>query len=507
MKYVLGIDIGTQGTKAALFDREGACLAEGFHSSNLIKPKPGVVEEVAEDQVSAVCAAVRQCMDGSGVSADEIAALGIDGQMAGIIGIGADGRAVTPYDSWLDTRCAKWIEVMKDEAEDEIIEKTGGPPSFNHGPKILWWKHERPEVFEKIVSFVQPGSYAAMRLCGLGAEEAFIDPSYLHFSGFADNRKKTWDGELCRRFDLDPAKLPRIVESHEIVGEVTAETAGRLGIAEGTPVVAGCGDTAASFLACGATEEGICVDVAGTASVFASTTSDMIIDYSKVLGCGHSATPGLWHPYAYINGGGMNLEWFKEEIADPKKSGAVTFDDLTASAEELNPEKSDPLFIPHFGGRVCPSMPRIRGGWVGINWGHTMAHMYRAIYEGTALEYGIYMNTLTKVAPEFSPKEMRISGGGAKSDLWNRMKADILGIPAVLLSRPEGAPLGSAILAGFGAGLFADTKRTADEWIRKSGRIEPDTSKRSLYRERIAMYSDFIEAINTIHEKYSKEDR
>ena len=109
--------------------------------------------------------------------------------MAGILGVGPDGRHVTPYDSWLDTRCAPYIAMMRDRAGAEVIRKTGGPPSFNHGPKILWWKHERPEVFAEIAAFVQPGSYAVMRLCGLDASRAFVDKSYLHFSGFADNRQ------------------------------------------------------------------------------------------------------------------------------------------------------------------------------------------------------------------------------------------------------------------------------------------------------------------------------
>ena len=160
-----------------------------------------------------------------------------------------------------------------------------------------------------------------MRLCELDASQAFIDKSYLHFSGFADNVRARWDERLCRKFDIPPSKLPRIVDSHTVIGELVPRMARRCGLAPGVPVIAGCGDTAASFLACGATREGVCVDVAGTASVFAATTRQFKADTThRILGWGQSATPGLWHPYAYINGGGMNLEWFAGELTQLGKA-------------------------------------------------------------------------------------------------------------------------------------------------------------------------------------------
>ena len=359
-KYVIGVDIGTQGTKAALFDSSGRTCASAFRKSRLHQPAVGVVEEDPERQVASVCQCIRRCLTESGVASSGVVALGIDGQMAGILGIGPNGKNVTPYDSWLDTRCGPYIKEMKKRAGREIIRRTGGPPSFNHGPKILWWKHERPQIYRQITAFVQPGGYAAMRLCGLTADEAFIDASYLHFSGFADNRRQRWDAALCHEFGVDVDKLPRIVESNQVIGEVTGPMARRCGLPAGVPVIAGCGDTAASFLACGATREGLCVDVAGTASVFAATTTQFQADTRyDVLGWGRSATPGLWHPYAYINGGGMNLKWFAEQIASlGRADGAQTLDRLGKLAGELEPQSSDPLFLPHLGGRDSPAQPR-----------------------------------------------------------------------------------------------------------------------------------------------------
>lgn len=504
-KYLVGIDVGTQGTKAALFAEDGECLADAFQKSELYQSSPGIVEEDPEKQVQSVCHTIKECVETAKVAPDSIAGIGIDGQMAGILGVGTDGKHVTPYDSWLDMRCAPYITQMEQAAGDEIVRKAGGPPSFNHGPKILWWKHEHPETFRQICAFAQPGGYVVMRLCGLDGAAAFVDASYLHFSGFADNQRNQWDDGLCQQFEVDPAKLPRIVAPHQIVGELIPAMASACGLKPGVPIVAGCGDTAASFLACGATQPGICVDVAGTASVFATTTSEFQPDVThKTMGCGQSATPGLWHPYAYINGGGMNLGWFRKELAN--RGGAeeivhLTFEDLNHLVEALEPATDDPFFIPHLGGRASPGQPYLRGAWIGLTWTHTLGHLYKALLEGVALEYGIYMQILHDLYTHFSPTEIRITGGGEKSAAWNRLKADILGIPVVQIQRKEGAPLGAALLAGFGVGLFPDLPNAASQWIATGDIIQPILDRSTHYQQRIACYADYMQAINRIAEK------
>ncbi len=495
--YLIGIDVGTQGTKAALFDGQGRIRSAAFRKSQLHQPAPGVVEEDPERQFKTVCQCIRACIADAGIAPGHVAAVGIDGQMAGILGVGPDGRHVTPYDSWLDTRCAPYIARMRDRAGAEVIRKTGGPPSFNHGPKILWWKHERPEAFAQIAAFVQPGSYAVMRLCGLDASQAFVDKSYLHFSGFADNRQGMWDAPLCEMFGVPISKLPRIVDSHQVVGHVTANSARRCGLPAGTPLVAGLGDTAASFLACGATREGVCVDVAGTASVFAGTTGQFQADTAHgVLGWGQSATPGLWHPYAYINGGGMNLEWFVRELASLGKTPADrTLEQLTRRAAQLEPAPDDPIFVPHLGGRVAPSRPHLRGSWAGLNWSHTAAHLSRALLEGVALEYCIYRDVLQELNPELKIRELRITGGGQNSMLWNQIKADALGIPVVKIERHEGAPLGAALVAGYGIGLFRSLDAVAGDWIQTGDVIRPDRKRAGHYRRRVARYRQLLELL------------
>ena len=494
---LIGIDIGTQGTKAALFSEDGTTLGEAFQKSNLIQPKPGIVEEHPEEQLDAVCNTIRELIDKTGTNPADIASLSIDGQMAGVIGVGADGMNVTPYDSWLDTRCAPYIKQLKAEAAEDILNKSGCAPSFNHGPKKIWWKHERPEAYAKIKAFVQPGGYAAMRLCGLKGDESFIDVTYLHFSGFADNRNSRWDEELCRRFDVDIDKLPKIVRPDEMMGQVIPEMAARTGLKAGTPVAAGCGDTAASFLSCGAASEGVCVDVAGTASVYASTTSEFRADKKLVLGCGQSAVPGLWHPYAYINGGGMNLEWFRKNIGVAlNPDSELDFPKLNEFAAAIQPCLEDPVFVPHLAGRNSPAQPDLRGSWAGLNWNHNAGHLFRAVCEGVALEYRIYQQRLIDMYDTFSPVEIRITGGGGKSPVWNQIKADALQIPVIPVDRQEGAPLGSALIAGKAAGVFSDLKSAADKWISKDEPVKPSSDMADHYKGRAVRYESLMDALN-----------
>ena len=500
MKALIGIDIGTQGTKAALFAEDGACLAQAFVPSKLHRPAPGAVEEDPERQFQSACRTIKECVRRSGIDRADVAGIGIDGQMAGILGVGPDGRHVTPYDSWLDTRCSGQIKTMQRAGGGEVLARTGCPPSFNHGPKMLWWMQTRKSTYRRIAAFVQPGAYAAMRLCGLDGSQAFIDKTYLHFSGFADNRRSQWDRDLCERFGIDPAKLARIVAPESIVGDLTASAARRCGLGPGVPVIAGCGDTAASFLACGATREGIGVDVAGTASVFAATTAAFRADRkNQMLGCGQSAVAGLWHPYAYINGGGMNLEWFRQQIAGA--GGApeqLDFDRLNEMAAAVDPRKGLPMFVPHLGGRVCPAQPDLRGAWAGLAWDHTAAHLYRAMLEGVALEYGIYKQVLLGLFPQFRLTELRITGGGEKSPLWNQIKADALQTPVRKIARSEGAPLGVALLAGYGVGLLGSLPDAARRWISPGPAVRPHKPLAEHYARRLTTYRQLLDHLNQI---------
>lgn len=503
--YLIGVDLGTMGTKAAIFDTGGNLVALAFEESKLLYPKPGWVEQEPEDFYLSSLRTIKECLEKSGVEPGEVAALAFDGQMAGIGTIDDQWQTPTVYDSWLDTRCKPYIDRMR-EHQDLIIEKTGGPPTYSHGPKILWWKEEQPEVFRKIVKFVVPGGYVAGRMAGLKGEEAFMDYTYVHFSCLSDTRKAAWDGELCDLFEVPMEKLPRIVKPWEIIGQLTPEAAEGCGLLAGTPIAAGCGDQAAGMLGAAMVEPGLVFDVAGTASVFAICVDEFIPDLEhNTLFTARLVPEDLWYALAYINGGGLNLRWFRDELAQEEKkeaqlTGKRVYALLDETAAAVHPGSEGLIFLPHLGGRVTPSDPDIRGLWLGFTWSHGKGHLYRSLLEGVAYEYAHYLGIERSLFPHMEFKEARVIGGGSVSDFWNQIKADILGIPYVRLNRQEYAVLGSAIVAGYAVGVFDDLKATAKGFVEPISRIEPRPDHHAYYRPLVDLYISLFDTLRATYQ-------
>ncbi|MGH2627464.1 MAG: FGGY-family carbohydrate kinase, partial [Anaerolineales bacterium] len=401
--YLIGVDLGTAGTKAGLFDVEGKLLAQASEESRLIYPGPGWVEQDPEDIYGSALRTIRKCLERSRVNPSDVAALAFDGQMSGLGTVDEAWGTPTVYDSWLDTRCGAYIPRLK-AREDRIIALTGGFPTLSHGAKILWWKHERPEVYRRVAKFVVPGGYVAGRMAGLRGDQAFIDPTYLHFSCFSQTVDGAWAADLTSFFDVEPEKLPRIVDSTEIIGRVTAPAAAATGLLAGTPIAAGCGDQAAGMLGAGMVRPGLVFDVAGTASVFSVCLDSFATDREhRTLFTARLPLPGLYYALAYINGGGLNLRWFRDQFAAAEQAaGGGTYHALDLAAADLPPGAGGLLFLPHLGGRVCPSDADMRGMFVGLNWAHTRAHLYRAMLEAVAYEYAFYLSIVRGLLPDLA---------------------------------------------------------------------------------------------------------
>jgi xylulokinase len=498
--YVIGIDVGTQGTKAALIREDSAIMAESFAPSRLIQPSPDIIEQDPEEIVESCVQTIRAVIDQSGVAPADIACLALDGQMAGTMGIDRAGYAVTPYDSWLDQRCGAYWEHLRRLGEERIIELTGCPITYAHGPKILWWKHERPGIYGKIARFVQPAAYAAMRLCGLDAEQAFIDHTYLHFSGFADTRNRQWSLELLQAAQIDPAKMPRIVKPEALIGQVSGAMADMTGLLQGTPVAAGCGDTAASIFGAGAVRPGMLIDVAGTASVFSCAVDRFVPDIThRTLLFAPSVIEGLYTPMAYINGGGLCLKWFKDDILS-QDGPPVTYQEIEAQAQQIPPGSERLLFVPHFGGRVCPNDGLVRGSWIGLTWLHQRAHLYRSIMEGIGYEYHLYFDIIKQLIPDLVAQQVISVGGGSKSQLFRQIKADILGVPLTTISRSDTGVLGTGIIAGHAVGLFASLRDTVEQFVQQGAVNQPDPAAFAAYQPLCAAYRENFAALRKVYQ-------
>jgi xylulokinase len=266
--YLIAVDMGTQGTKTALFDESLTEIASSFVPSNLISPNPGEVQQDPDELFSSVVDTIKAVIEKSGVNPADIVSVGIDSQISGIMGVDQEWNASMYYDSWLDVRCEKYMGVMKERIGRRLLELTGAPVTYDHGPKIVWWKNEHPDVYAKTAKFVEPNVYVVGRMCGLKAEDAYIDYTNLHFTGFANNLEKTWADELLEPFGIDKAKMPNIKAPYDIVGKISKSFAALTGLKEGMPVVAGSGDQPATALGAGIVKPGLAFDVGGTAQVF-----------------------------------------------------------------------------------------------------------------------------------------------------------------------------------------------------------------------------------------------
>jgi xylulokinase len=484
-RLLLGVDLGTTATKAALYDTTARLVSEGRADVPLYHPQPGSVEQEMGDFYDSAVVAVRQCMDSCRVDPSQVAGVAFDSQMAGIGAIDENFQPATRFDSWLDSRCQPYIEEMNRRCADRITALTGCPPTCNHGPKMLWWACERPSEYARIAKFVTPSCYVAGRAAGLCADEAFIDYTFLHFTAVNDAAAGTWSEELCGTLGIDPGRLPRIVAPWAVVGELRPDAALDFGLRPGTPVAAGCGDTAAGALGAGVVTPGTLLDTAGTASVLACCTDRFVADTDhRALITMRSVVPGIWNPLAYVAGGGLALQWYGREF-----SSRAGYDDLFASALEAPPGCEGLLFSPHLGGRICPAAPEMRGAWIGFSWGHTHKHFFRAIVESIGYEYAWYLRILRGLAPELSLVGARAIGGGARSEAWNQIKADILSVPYQQLTRGECATWGSALVAGKASGLIPDLAETATALAPLGGKVlTPNPDLRDTYRAALERY-------------------
>jgi xylulokinase len=496
-KYIIGIDIGTQGTKTSLVSTAGKIVADSFEDSKLIRPGTGMVQQDADDIYFSVLRTIKDVVEKSGINGSDVISIAIDGQMAGIMAIDQDWNAVTYYDSWLDTRCEKYIRQMKAEGEDKIIQLTGCPITYAHGPKVMWWKGEHPEVYEKIRKFVMPSVYAAGRMTGLKADQAYIDYTYLHFSGFADTKNSKWSEELLDNFGVSIDKMPQIVEPWKVIGHITTAAAAASGLDSGVPVVAGCGDSAATSLGAGITKKGYLFDMAGTASIFSCCVDEYNSDITaKTLMFAKSVIPGLWNPMAYINGGGMCLKWFQDNLTG--KEGKTSMRELDEEAREIVAGSESLLFIPHFSGRVCPNNPLVRGGYLGLSWIHDRRHMYRAIMEGIAYEYKYYLETIQNLIPDVSLLKVIAVGGGAKSELFNSIKADVLGIKYCPELISNTAALGCAAIAGYGVQAYDSIESAVDQFVKFSDEIKPNMENHEKYAKFATIYKNSFQPLEGI---------
>jgi len=497
-QYLVGIDIGSSFTKSSIYDTNGNSLGAAKRDTHPAQPGPGIAEYDPELILRAVLETLRELVDKTGIRPADVAAICMDGMQSGTLGIDASGDPTTPYTTTLDLRFAPYLNSVLEQHHDLLRSQTGsGQPTI--APKIMWIRDEFPDAYKRTRKFTTISSYLLAKLAGLTAAESFIDVTYLWVTGLSDTQQYAWSDDLCRAMDIPPEKLPRIVNSSDIIGRLDPLMAKTAGLMAGTPIVAGMADQVAGFIGAGITQPNRMADNAGTYPAIALCTEtfkpDMKNRMAEIL---PSPIPGYWNPVSYIIGGGLTHHWFQETFAYADEVSAQTtnrsgvYEVLDDKARVLPPGSEKLLFIPHLGGRACPNNTDFRGSWFGFSWTHKREHFYRAILESIAYDQYLSYQSFKESYPEAVVQEITAYGGGSQSALWNQIKANVMGLPYVCLGRDDVGAVGNAILAGYALGIFDDMTATSGRFMKQTTRYEPDPVAHELYRQYAAYYSDLL---------------
>jgi xylulokinase len=503
--YVIGIDIGTQSTKSSIFDTDGNLVGEATQATALHTPKPDWVEQDAEELYQSAVQTVRRAVVESGLDPKDVKAISLDGQIPSLVRIDEDWRPLGPVESYLDTRNKMQRDRILRDHRFLIVDSNGMYPYF--APKMLWWKENHPEEYERTYKAVTVNTYVGGRLAGLRGEEAYVDPTHMSIYGWSDIRTFTWSQEILDVLGLDREKSPRPVLPTDVIGELSPQAAKDCDLVPGIPIAAGMGDAIAGWLGVGAVEPGIMVDTSGTANHVGICVDHYEPDHEYgILTYYPAAIPGLWYPVGYTAGTGRSHSWFIDELCLSDDEGASKdrdklYAELEEAAERVPPGSEGLLFSPHFGGRICPSQPSIRGFWLGLTWKHTWAHLYRSILESIAFEYSIYLDVARALFPDLALQRMIVVGGGAKSPLWTQIKADVLDVPhATCANRSDFASLGSAVVAGHAVGLFPDMAETAKRFTEITQDVQPRPGYTEAYRPFAEFYAGLYDRVEPVFE-------
>jgi len=485
---LLGIDVSTTATKALLTDCAGREIAVASTQYAYHTPRPMWSEQDPDLWWQGAVRSIREVLARSGARATQVAAIGLTGQMHGLVLLDGAGSCLRPAILWNDQRTqAQCDQIHARIGREQFIQITGNLALAGFtAPKILWVQQEEPEVYARARHILLPKDYLRYRLTG----EYALDKADGAGTVLFDLRSRDWSAEILKALEIDAALLPNTYEGPEFTGKVTSEAAALTGLAPGTPVVAGGGDQAAQAVGVGAIEPGIVALTLGTSGVVFAATSRPLIDPEGCLHAFCHAVPHTWHLMGVMLSAGGSLQWYRDTLAP-----GAAFDMLLQEAEEAPPGCEGLQFLPYLSGERTPHPdPKARGAWVGLTQRHGRGHLTRAILEGVA--FGLKDSfELLRAAGLAEVHQVRASGGGAKGALWRQILADVLEAELVTVNTSEGAAYGAALLAGVGAGMWADVPAACAACVQVIEVTHPDEDRARVYRASYPVYRDLYPAL------------
>ncbi len=484
-RYFIGIDVSTTASKALAIDEQGTVIASQSYPHDLSTPRPLWSEQDPENWWQATSHALRDVVQKT--PADQIAAVGLTGQMHGLTSLDANGKPLRPAILWNDQRSGPQCAAITEKVgANHLYQHIGSMllPGFT-APKILWLRENEPEIYRQIKHVLLPKDYIRFRLSGAYVTDV-ADGSGIALMNIA---RRKWSDHMLAAFDIPRAWLPDLCESPEVCATVNEAGAAETGLKVGTPIVGGAGDQPAQAVGSGIVLRGQTSLTVGTSGVAFTATDEYVPEPEGRLHTFCHAMPGAWFYMGVMLSAAGGLRWLHDELA-PKTS----YDDLSALAASVPPGSLGLLFAPYLTGERNPHPdPFARGAFVGLTLRHGLAHMVRAVMEGVA--FGMRDNLELLRAQGVRPQSAAVSGGAANSPVWRQLMTDIMAMPLYTVNTTEGAAFGAAILASVGAGAWPDVPSACAQLVRKVDEIQPHPEGVAAYERLYPLFRGLYPAL------------
>ncbi|MGQ9729687.1 MAG: xylulokinase [Candidatus Zipacnadales bacterium] len=490
MAYLMGIDVGTSGTRTVLVDESGQLVSSATAEHPLLLPAPGWAEQNPADWVATAQATIRQVLADSGLQGSEVKGIGLSGQMHGSVFLDESDRVLRPAILWCDQRTGKQCEWITAQVGEELIRSELCNPVLTGftAPKIIWLRDNEPANFERVRKVLLPKDYLRFVMTGEYASEV----SDASGTSLLNVPQRRWSTAVIERIGLSTDILPEVRESPEITGCLHATFAEATGLAKGTPVVGGAGDQAAGAVGNGIVEPGIVSSTVGTSGVVFAHLEEPVMDEGMATHTFCHAVPGKWHVMGVMLAAGGSLQWFRnqlcaDETAVAKSLGRDPYELITEAAARAPMGSEGLIFLPYLSGERTPyPNPNARGVFCGLSLRHDKRHMARAVMEGVAYGLRDSFELIKRMNVEIT--QVRASGGGARSRFWVQLQADVTGLAHSYINVDEGPAYGAALLAGVGTGVWSTVPEACHAAIRVVETLEPHPDHVSFYNRGYLVY-------------------